>query len=746
MSGIAHVLLEMDYNVSGSDVEPNSITRKLEEMGARLYAGHSASNLPPGAKALVYSSSISKDNPELKEARRRKIIIAHRAELLGELFNGRKGVAVTGTHGKTTTTSLVSVMLKNAGFDPTVIIGGEVASLKGNARLGSGEYIVAEADESDSSFLRLKPFYTVVTNIEKEHLDHFRTLGRIRTAYRSFIDNTKKGGTVFYNIGDRNLKKLAGNYKGRKRSFGFSKDADIYPVDIRMEGFNTSFMCVCDGKALGKVSLKIPGAHNVLNALASILVGLEAGLNFRDIARYIKDFTGAKRRFELRVHTGGVMLIDDYAHHPTEIQAVLAASGSLKKKRLIAVFQPHRYSRTKFFAADFGKSFKKTDKLILTDIYAASEKAIKDVSVRSIYAEAKKNGLKDVTILKKTEVAGYLMNIKRKGDMIIVMGAGDIKKVADELCGRLLAEKRIDGKTIKKLRHVVRGKIKVNEPLSSHTSFKIGGAAGIWFEPRDMKDLRRAVIFAKNNKVPSFIIGNGSNILARDNGFNGMVINLASDYFKQVKLTGASVRVGGGFSLPKLVRLCCERGLGGLESMVGIPGTIGGAIYMNAGGWTNPIFRNIGESITSLKVIGRDGHTKTLKKYDIKFGYRSSGLENYVILEAVLKLKKSSSEMLVSSAGRFLKMKREKQVLDIPSAGCIFKNPPGCQFTCAQMIDMLGLKGKRMGGAEVSTRHANFIVNTGGAGSKDVLDLAELIRTRVRENYGVELEMEVKVI
>ena len=746
MSGIARILLDMDYNISGSDVEPSSITRKLEEVGGRIYRGHSAANISADTEVLVYSSSIAKDNPELQEARRRNITIAHRAEVLGELFNSKIGIAITGTHGKTTTSSLISVMLKTLGLDPTIVVGGEVARLEGNARLGQGAHMVAEADESDSSFLHLKPFYTVITNIEMEHLDHFKTLKRIKSAYGSFIRNAREGGVIFYNVDDPRLKEIAKAHKGKKRSFGLSKNADIRPKNIRMKGFNTSFECVVGKKTLGKVSIKIPGMHNVLNALAAILVGLELGLDFRRIVRAIKDFEGAKRRFQLLADVDGVMLIDDYAHHPTEVKAVLDASRNWKKERLIVVFQPHRYSRTKFFADDFGKCFRQADKLILTDIYAASEKAIKGVSVKCIYDKAMANGLKDITILKKEDISGHLIDIKRPGDMIIIMGAGDIKAVAEDLSKRLLCGVRIDDKIIEELKSLVTGDVKTDEPLSSHTSFKIGGSGRIWFEPRDEADLKKVLAFAKAKRIPYFVIGNGSNILARDAGFNGILIHLGGENFKKIKLSGKTVRVGAGFSLPKLVNLCCQKGLAGLESMVGIPGTIGGAIYMNAGGWTNPIFRNIGETVEALKVISPEGKTKILKKDDLKFDYRCSNLENHIILEAGLELTYGDKDALTSSVSHFLKMKREKQALDTPSAGCVFKNPPDFQFSCGQMVDMLGLKGTQIGGAQISKKHANFIINTGGATCKDVLDLVKLVKDKVRENYSIELEFEVKVI
>lgn len=745
MSGVARVLLETGYKVSGSDLESSDLTNAIESLGGKIFKSHKSSNVPADAGVLVYSSSISKDNPEIREALKRKIRIVHRAEMLGELFNKKKGIGVTGTHGKTTTTSLISVILEDLGCDPTVVIGGEIERFGGNAKSGNGKYFVAEADESDSSFLRLRPFYAVLTNIEMEHVDHFHTLDAVKSAYRAFIDNIRRGGTVFYNYDDTNTRAVLKGFSQNTVSFGFSGDADIHALDIKMDGFRTSFKCVYKGLILGEVKLKIPGRHNVLNALAAILVGLKLGLEFDAIAGSIKDFTGTKRRFQLRLEKDGVMLIDDYAHHPTEIRAVLDACRNWKGKRIIVIFQPHRYTRTLFLADEFGKCFSGADKLILTDIYAASERPIKGVSIKNIYDRVKKNAPRDVVIMKKEKIADYVIEIKKPGDMILVLGAGNIKKVADELCGKMAGPSPSEG-LAGEFKKAVKGNVLVHEGLLSHTSLKIGGSADIWAEPKDEKELKKALVFARAHKVRLFVIGNGSNVLASDDGFRGIVVHLGSPSFKRIKVSGTTVRLGAGFSLPKLVRLCCDKALGGMESLVGIPGTVGGAIYMNAGGYTNPIFKNMADLVRSLKVMDYEGNVKNLKAGDLEFGYRRSNLNQYIILEAVLKLEKSDIRELSSASAKFLKMKAQKQVLDIPSAGCVFKNPAGMQFTCGQMIDMLGLKGRRAGGAEISTKHANFIVNRDGATCKDVLSLVELVKKKVKENYDIPLELEIKVI
>ena len=437
MSGIAHVLLKMGYKISGSDMGSSNLTEKLTGEGAMIRLGHAHDNIPMETEIVVYSSSINDSNPEIREARKRDLLIVKRAEVLAELLNDKKGIAVTGTHGKTTTSSLISVMLEKCGMDPTVMIGGEVEIFKGNSSHGNGEYVVAEADESDGSFLYLKPLYSVITNVEMEHIDYYKRLEDAIDAYAAFANNTKKGGALFYNAEDENIKKVLKRFSGNKESFGFSRDADIYPDEIVMNEFHTSYNCVYSDEMIGRVSPRIPGRHNILNSLAAVSIGLKLGLSFESISRSIQDFTGTKRRFHLKADVGGVMLIDDYAHHPTEIRAVLDACRNWKDKRVIVVFQPHRYTRTKFLTEEFGRCFTGADKLILTDIYAASEEPIEGVSVKNIYDRVKLNGLNDVTMMNKESVARHIMDMKRSGDMILILGAGDIKEVSDELSERL---------------------------------------------------------------------------------------------------------------------------------------------------------------------------------------------------------------------------------------------------------------------------------------------------------------------
>ncbi len=295
-------------------------------------------------------------------------------------------------------------------------------------------------------------------------------------------------------------------------------------------------------------------------------------------------------------------------------------------------------------------------------------------------------------------------------------------------------------------KNLIKGSCKPLEILSAHTSFRIGGPAALWVEPKDTRELKKIVLFAKNNGIPLFVMGGGSNVLVSDEGFNGIVVHLGSAAFKNISIKGTSVRVGAGYSTPGLVRLSCNNGLSGLESLVGIPGTIGGAVFMNAGGWSSPLYKNIGDYVMSLKVMDYCGNIEILKKDEIEFGYRRSNLSDCIVLEVKLRLGREESSALTSRCSKFLKMKKEKQVLDMPSAGCVFKNPRDFQFTTGQLIDMLGLKGRRVGGAEVSEKHANFIINRKNATSQDVMRLVSIISKKVMDSYNIPLELEIKIL
>ncbi|TCS80863.1 UDP-N-acetylmuramate--L-alanine ligase [Pectinatus cerevisiiphilus] len=436
MSAIAEVLLEKGYTVTGSDLTSSAIVAGLQKRGAIIYKGHRSSNVN-GCDAVVKSSAIAADNPELLAAVEKNIKVYHRSDILAELLNSAKGIAVAGSHGKTTTSSMVSVVLDHAGVDPTVVIGGVVDYFHGNARLGKSEYVIAEADESDGSFLKFYPYVAAVTNIEDDHMDHYGTMENIIKAFRQFISNVQPTGTAVLCLDHENVRKIAALTDRPFISYGIVNDADYMADNIKMSKEKTSFDVLYKKSCIGRIELNIPGRHNILNALATVAICRFLGISMEQIAEGFKIFHGADRRFQTKKKTTDYWIVDDYAHHPTEIKTTLDAAKQTKPKRLICIFQPHRYTRTKLLAKEFGNCFSQADVLIFTDIYSAGEKPIPGISGKTILDEVEKTGKKAVYIENMNEISSYVQKIMKPGDLIITMGAGNIFKCGEELAQKL---------------------------------------------------------------------------------------------------------------------------------------------------------------------------------------------------------------------------------------------------------------------------------------------------------------------
>ena len=441
MSAIAEVMLDKGYEISGSDLSESEVVQKLRAKGAVIYKGHNAANVE-GKDAIVLSSAIHQDNPELVQAKKLGLKIFHRSDILAFLLNAAKGIAVAGAHGKTTTSSMISVVLEHAGVDPTILIGGFVDYLNGNAKLGKSDYLVAEADESDGSFLKFYPHIAVVTNIEDDHMDHYGSMENIIKAFIQFVQNLdKENGLAILCFDNENIRNIAPQLDRRYISYALEHEADYTAADIVADGPQTTFSVVYKGEKLGAVTLNIPGRHNVLNALATIAVCHKLGLSIEAIAAGFAVFTGTKRRFQTKFRNDDVWIVDDYAHHPTEIQTTIKAARQTNPKRLVVAFQPHRYTRTQLLRKEFGSCFKGADVLILTDIYAASEESIPGVSGRTIVDEVKaQTGVDAVYIEKLADIAPWLEQNRRKGDLIITMGAGNIYTVGETLADGLKHE------------------------------------------------------------------------------------------------------------------------------------------------------------------------------------------------------------------------------------------------------------------------------------------------------------------
>ncbi len=434
MSPLAKVLTEMGYAVSGSDRTDSEIIERLRELGAVVYMGQDGEHVR-GADAIVVSTAIPYDNPEVLAAGQLGIPKLHRSDINAALVNSHKGIAVAGAHGKTTTTSMLGVALDHAGISPTIIIGGEVADLGTNAKLGKGDYLVSEADESDGSFLKLKPHIAVVTNVENDHMDHYGTMDNIRAAFRQFIENVdRETGFAVLCFDNENLRNIAKEIDIRYVSYAIDEPADYQAANIETNGSGISFDVMHKGEKLGHVDLNIPGRHNVLDAMAAVVTGLSIGLTMEQMAAGLAQFHGAKRRFQTKGRERGVWIVDDYAHHPTEIATTLKAAKQTKPKRLICAFQPHRYSRTKLLHEEFGKAFAEADLLVLTDIYAAGEAPIEGIDGSTILKEVTKATGQNVTYIQdREEIASYLSSIVENGDLVITMGAGDIYLTGEEL-------------------------------------------------------------------------------------------------------------------------------------------------------------------------------------------------------------------------------------------------------------------------------------------------------------------------
>jgi UDP-N-acetylmuramate--alanine ligase len=444
MSGIAEILIDQGFTVSGSDKALSDVTERLHSLGAAIYEGHKAENLAPDVDTLVYSSSVVLDNPEVIEAQRRKIPIVRRAEMLAEVMRLKYGIGIAGTHGKTTTTSMVSLVLMEGGFDPTVIVGGKLSGLGGtNARLGKGDFIVVEADEFDRSFLSITPTIAVLTTLETDHLDCYRDLEDIKGAFIQFANKVPFYGFVVLCLDEPALQDIMPQLiKKKLLTYGLTPQADIQAIDIRHKENTSTFTVARRFEDLGQITLQIPGKHNVQNALAAIAVGLQLGIPFSTVKSGIEKFTGVYRRWEKKGEAGGITVYDDYAHHPTECRATLSGVKSGWRRRVVCVFQPHLFSRTRDFYEDFGKAFLLADVLIVTDVYAAREEPIQGVTGELITNAAKQYGHKDVHYVRdKKDIPAYLKKITRSGDIIITMGAGDIWKFGEEFLQQLEIKK-----------------------------------------------------------------------------------------------------------------------------------------------------------------------------------------------------------------------------------------------------------------------------------------------------------------
>jgi UDP-N-acetylmuramate--L-alanine ligase/UDP-N-acetylenolpyruvoylglucosamine reductase len=731
MSGIAALLLALGHRVSGSDKVVTIEVERLQKKGLDFFSPQTAESLQ-GADIVVYSSAIKPGNPAYDEAKRLGLPMARRADALAAIMAVKKGIVVCGMHGKTTTSAMAAHVLRAAGLKPSHYVGAEIPILGTNARWDSeGEYFVAEGDESDGTLINYHPSRAIVLNIEPEHLDFYKDLAAIDAVYSQLIGQTS--GHVFFCVDDAGARRVCAEHPGAI-SYGHSQGATYRITNLQTENFCSRFSVSHQGRHLGEIALNIPGAHNAVNALAVVALASELGVPFERIAAALDTFRGAKRRFEIRYESASHLLVDDYGHHPTEIAATLATARTGGWKRIIAMFQPHRYTRTLALKEEFGKAFDLADHVFVADVYAASEQPLPGVSGATIVEALLGHGhpsarhVPDIALIHRAAAA-----VIEAGDLVISLGAGNIHEAGARLAQDL-------GTREKLLAVMGPGSIKLHEPLSRHTTMRVGGPAQFWAEPETEEGFADLVQYCFDEGIPFMVMGRGSNLLVRDGGIPGVVAHLARGEFLRHEVQGDEITAGVGVKFQQLSALARSANLGGFEWMEGIPGNLGGGLRMNAGAMGAQTF----DQVVRVRFCDQDGNIFTRTPAEIEIHYRSVPMfrQNYA-LSAVLKGTPSTREAIDRLIETSASKRRQSQPI-AASAGCIFKNPGA--VSAGRLIEELGFKNFSVGHARVSEVHGNFIVNDGGATAEEVLTLIEKIQAAAELTRGIKLETEVEIV
>jgi UDP-N-acetylmuramate--L-alanine ligase/UDP-N-acetylenolpyruvoylglucosamine reductase len=734
MSGLAWLFMQLGYQVSGCDRVTTSETEKLQQAGLEFFSPQTAESVRR-ADLVVHTSAVKLGNPAYDEAVRLGLPVWRRAEALAAIMRTRQGMVISGTHGKTTTSSMMAHVLRQAGLHPSHYVGAEIPILGANATYDpKGQLFVAEGDESDGTLVEFTPRFSVVLNVEAEHLDHYGSLDQIVSVFKKLCAQTAE--TIFYCADDAGACRVV---EGRADtvSFGFSEKADYRAIDLVRVGRSTSATVLRRGQPLGELVLNIPGEHNISNALSVIALATEQGVDFEKIKSALNTFTGAKRRFEVRYQSPRFSVVDDYGHHPSEITATLRAARDQNPGRLVVLFQPHRYTRTQLLADEFGAAFRQADLVFITDVYAASEPPIPGISGHTII-DAIAQHSPAVKALSAPQVASAHRVIGphlRPGDLIITLGAGHVHQCATQLSQDLA---RFDD-MLNALAEPD-GVARLYEPMNRHTTMLIGGPAQYWIEPHTTAGFQRLVTHLREKGIPIRVVGRGSNLLVRDGGIPGAVIHPAKGEFADVEVQDDTLICGAGARLQKLAMTARQASLGGFEWMEGVPGNVGGALRMNAGAMGVQMF----DQVVSVDFIDSLGRLVTKTRDQIEAHYRHvPEFSNHYAVRATLRGEPAAREA-IDSLLQVSKNKRRTTQPIAASAGCIFKNP-ACSGA-GQLIDELGLKGYRIGAAAISPVHANFIVNEGGATAADVIALIEHVKGIALGQRGVTLETEVQIL
>ncbi len=755
MSGLGHLLLDLGLRVAGSDLGSNQETRQLEWRGARIQLGHDAAALRAARPGLVvYSSAIRRDNPELKEAEANGIPMVRRAALLAALLEGQRGICVAGMHGKTTTAALLAFALENLNAQPSYAIGSLVAQLERHARLsqaapagvaGSAPFFVVETDESDGTLTHFRPEMAIVLNVDEEHLDYYANLEAVCREFDQFVGQVR--GPVFFCADDARLAELMSR-RSPAISFGFHSLANyrverVRKTSVDPAGAAAAFTVWRAGEKLGDFTLSLLGDKNISNAAGVIALLHELGYGAREIAGAIAPFQGAARRQQELFRDERFRVFEDYGHHPSEIQATLRALKELGGRRLLVAFQPHRFTRTQHLFQQFASCFSAADRLWLTEIYPAHEAGIPGITGESLAEAIRASGC-DVTFTPGLEELNAALGSELSpGDVVVFLGAGDITRAAHQMAAELRAlpglpkdRPELELKAVLSPESVVRA----DEPLARRTTLRVGGRADLYVEPASEEELGRVLRFCAERQMPFTLLGRGSNLLIRDGGIRGVVICLAHPFFMRLQIAGDQLQCGAGAKLKTVAVEARRAGLAGLEFLEGIPGSVGGGLRMNAGAMGCWIF----EVVERIRFMSFTGEVFERKGSEVSVEYRGCPLfKNHVALGAVLRGVPAASAV-IGERMKTYSQKRWQTQPAAPSAGCIFKNP--AEIPAGKLVEELGLKGTRVGGASVSEVHGNFIVNDGTATARDVLNLIGIIKERARTSRGIVLETEVEIL
>jgi UDP-N-acetylmuramate--L-alanine ligase/UDP-N-acetylenolpyruvoylglucosamine reductase len=730
---LAIYLAQAGFTVSGED---DGLTEDVRALLARENV--TVGPLPAACELVAYSSAIAKTHPAYLAAVARKLPLVRRGTLLAEVLREKKLVAVCGSHGKTTTTAMLVTALRRAGFPAGWVLGGLFADDTPPARTGSSDWVVAEVDESDGTIDEFSPELTVAVNLDWDHPDYYRREADLEATFAALLQRTR--GPVLVSDACARSARIAPKAKTFGRSGTFAGHLDRESADAMTLRLGGEF-------ALATANVKALGDFNVANATAALAAAQLMGATLSPAL--LADYPGVRRRQSTLRATSELTVIEDYAHHPAEIRALLA---SLRRRageagRLVVVFQPHRFSRTAQFKAEFAAALAVADSVHLLDVYSAGENPIAGGTTADIYAELKRCAASLPISYLPGGGAHFFRGLSRdvrRGDLVAFVGAGDIDRMARAWLGNL-EEEAMKAQRWDEIYAAVKPllapatKFKREEGLASKTTMRVGGAARLYAEPASVADLQVLLREAAARKCEVFMLGRGSNLIVPDEGVDGLVISLANEAWATFEPRGdGRVWAGAGLRLKNLCGLAAKAGLTGFEFLEGIPGNLGGALRMNAGAMGGWMF----DVVEEVQLMTMAGEVKTLAKSAMHVDYRHCAeLHHAIALGALLRPAAQADMDAVNRQIDAYRKKRQESQPREPSAGCVFKNPPG--NSAGRLIDESGLKGERVGDAEVSTVHANFIINRGSATGAEVLELVRRVRARVRQVKGVDLEPEV---